>query len=77
MQTRPERAKALSSGQRPEEQAYPNPIALKEQKKHTLTVPFAPVGQYPLHPLYPGRCPALNSRLGFQPASTKRHRHTR
>ena len=45
MRIRPERAKALSPGQRPGEQGHVSSIALKEQKKHTLCVPAAPVGR--------------------------------
>ena len=47
MRIRPVRAKALSPGQRPGEQEYVSSIALKEQKKHTLCVPAAPVGRTP------------------------------
>ena len=47
MRIRPERAKALSPEQRPGEQEYVSSIALKEQKKHTLCVPAAPVGRTP------------------------------
>ena len=48
-----------------------NPLALKEQKKHTLCVSAAPVGRTPENTRHTRRCPGLKSRLGLQPASAQ------
>ena len=55
-----------------------NPLALKEQKKHTLCVSAAPVGRTPENTRHTRRCPGLKSRLGLQPASAQTPpQHTR
>ncbi len=69
---RPARAKPLSPGQSPWVTGiYVNPLALKEQKKHTLCVSAAPVGRTPENTRHTWRCPGLKSRLGLQPASAQ------
>ena len=76
---RPARAKPLSPGQSPWVTGiYVNPLALKEQKKHTLCVSAAPVGRTPENTRHTRRCPGLKSRLGLQPASAQTPpQHTR